>query len=620
MNPYESTMPETDSDGNVADPRHRGFLGSTWDATKRGVRASAVVGGAIALVPAAAITAFGLANGHGWGGPTFYLRGLAFCVSLSVLGGAIGAMLGLAGAVFRRVLGLVRLRSADAAPGEQSCAQAAGGSPSGTSSARRKNRSALWTWLLFAPAIVAVASALVCGASCGRMTDRQSAAAVDAADRDNTNWRWNDLLAHRVQVPDPENAALVIDEALLRLRDSWLASSLQMLEGEPGTLRGQLKEDLKQLGSAPANARLSDSAAERLGVELAAHDEAVQIARRLAGYERGWREVKIDQVVLQAPLRETTEVRMVARLLVIDAALRARGGDLDGALDSCRAILGACRSIGDEPFLFALMVRSAVGGVGLDSTRRVLAHGEPSEGPLERLRAAVRDELARPLLLIAMNGERAALTERIRRVRAGLAPVSALRDSFNSKTDPRILPHPSAPWAGVWFDYQEATTLDWMNQAVAIARRPVAEQARAWKAWDEHARQVKERRFGKYVAMLPLFFSPAIVAGGTAFLRYQSELGATVVLIAAERHRRKTGKWPSAIAEIDRSILSDAPVDPYSGQPFRMEHRDGQLFVYSIGPNGQDEHGDYNPKLWPKLGHDDVGAHAWDVSLRGQTP
>ena len=62
----------------------------------------------------------------------------------------------------------------------------------------------------------------------------------------------------------------------------------------------------------------------------------------------------MTRVVLETPLPETNEARVVARLLIIDASVRAmtdtrtthstRGGG---------AIFGVSRSIGDEPFLFA---------------------------------------------------------------------------------------------------------------------------------------------------------------------------------------------------------------------------------------------------------------------------
>jgi hypothetical protein len=64
-------------------------------------------------------------------------------------------------------------------------------------------------------------------------------------------------------------------------------------------------------------------------------------------------------------------------------------------------------------------------------------------------------------------------------------------------------------------------------------------------------------------------------------------------------------------------MLPSEPVDSNSGRPFHVEYRDGQLTVYSLGPDGRDGHGDYDPNLWSQGGPDDIGTRAWDVSLRG---
>ena len=163
---------------------------------------------------------------------------------------------------------------------------------------------------------------------------------------------------------------------------------------------------------------------------------------------------------------------------------------------------------------------------------------------------------------------------------------------------------------------QQALALEWMNEAVAISRRPAFEQRDLWQEWNAKIVAVRQSRFGLFTAMLPFLTVPATSAANSAFMRVQGELGATAILIAAERHRRRTGKWPDSIKAIDPSILPGPPVDPYTGEPFHLEHHDGQLFIYSFGPNGQDEHGVYDLKQWPKGKLDDVGARAWDVNLR----
>jgi hypothetical protein len=125
---------------------------------------------------------------------------------------------------------------------------------------------------------------------------------------------------------------------------------------------------------------------------------------------------------------------------------------------------------------------------------------------------------------------------------------------------------------------------------------------------------------GPYITPLPILTTPHVSSAAEAFSRYQTELGTHLVLLAAERHRRKSGAWPSGVAGIDRGILPSAPVDEFSGGPFRIDYREGELVVYSIGPNGMDEGGAYNPRMWTHGGPDDAGARAWDVSLRRATP
>ena len=100
---------------------------------------------------------------------------------------------------------------------------------------------------------------------------------------------------------------------------------------------------------------------------------------------------------------------------------------------------------------------------------------------------------------------------------------------------------------GELVDYQIVVYLEWMNEAIAIAKRPAAEHKARWIAWQARADRIMQTSVEKFTVVLPILLSPAVPATGTAFLRYQSELGTTVILIAAERHRRKTGKWPAAI-------------------------------------------------------------------------
>jgi hypothetical protein len=600
-NPYAPGMPDDPSDAAKPDSPPVGPPGSAWRGAKRGARIAAWVSGAISLmliIPAAGVTAFGLGAGRGFGVSNYLPGGIAFFLFFCALGGMVGGS-----AAWISALIEARQPGRTSAPAPRSAEW--------TAKPRRRPRR--WPWVVGVPLLLFLVAAFVLGAYTGRLVDRRLAAAIAAADRDDSYWRLDDLLAHREQVPDVENSAVVLDAVLAHVPDNWPDGKSQG-PGKPRPASERVQESFGELDATPGNVRLSNSVSETLRGELKSHEKAVQLARTLANYRRGRHELVIGRTVFDTMLPQSQAARTGARLLAADAAMRAHDGDLDGALDSCRAIFATGRSIGDEPFLISLLVRVAIGEIALKATGRALGQGEASDAALVRVQDLVLDEMAQPLLVIGVKGERAGLTEVIRRLRSGEVPISAMGESRAS--DDGATRSAVAPWGKLWFDQQQAVALEWMNEAVAIARRPEDERPALWNLWGANIAREKENPLDRYITLIPTLFTPDVPAASIAYSRYQTDLRAHAILLAAERHRRKTGGWPVSVATIDRALLPSAPVDPFAGQAFRMEHRDGRLCIYSIGPNGIDEQGSYDPKRWMRGGPDDAGAQAWDASMR----
>ncbi len=601
QNPYEPGTARVSENASAADVPASKPVRLWWRGARAGARIAACIAGAVVLLlitPVLLITVFAMASGRGFAVSSFVLRGIGIVLFFCALGGLIGAGAGLIGSLFsgRKVSPEAEAPIAR----EQLIA------------ATRKRRPKRWPWIVGVPLVALLLVAVIAGAYFGNQVDRRLAAAVAAADADDPNWRLFDLLAHRSRIPDDQNSALVMDEVCISLPDNW-PKHAPPAGGEIAGGKSNLENAFDDLNEAPANISLSTATVEVLRAELKARDDAVCLARTLANYRQGYQEVEIGPAVFDTLLPHVQRTRSVARMLTADAALRAHDGDIDGALDSCRAAIGAGRSIGDEPFMISHLVRIAITTVGLKATARALAQGEASDAALARMQDLVTDELAQPLQLIAVKGERASSVEAIRRVSDGEIPISALSGGSNNDRDPGVI----APWGKLLFEQQQAVALEWMNAAVNNARRPASERAALWKEWDANCVRVKESTFGRFTATLPILLSPAISSSNAAFSRSQCELGAFVILLAAERQRKRTGAWPASAAAIDRGILPIEPVDPFSGAPFRMVHVDGRLRVYSIGPNRKDDNGAYDPKRWPK-GDDDVGAQVWDVSLRAK--
>jgi hypothetical protein len=482
---------------------------------------------------------------------------------------------------------------------------------------RKTGSHSLWPWMLGLPLLLAMLGLLAAAVFFSSKGNRRLDEATAVADRDDPNWRLDDLMAHRDKVSDQENSALILAGLRYSLPENWPYGSSPPAGGaSPAPSKAKKAHD--QLSLTADNIRIDNPTAEAIRADLNAYSEPLRIARSVADYPRGEHVLQIGPTVIDTQLPETQAARSVAQLLQADAAIRAHDADVDGAIESCRAILNTGRSIGDEPFLISQLARVAIGRTATSAARRVLGQGEPSDASLGRLQTLVLDEAGQPLSFFAIRGERAAMTEVIRRIGSGEISPADLTEGATKSSG--VLPRAVASFAGLFTGNQQAVALEWMNDAVAIARRPSAEQATLWQNWNANISSVARSRFGRFTATLPLLLAPGMSSASHAFGNYQADLGATAILIAAERHRRKTGNWPISIAAIDRSILPSAPIDPHTGQAFHLERHDGQIVVYSVGSNLVDEHGAEPPKRGNNRGPDDVSARAWDVSVRGRKP
>jgi len=65
-----------------------------------------------------------------------------------------------------------------------------------------------------------------------------------------------------------------------------------------------------------------------------------------------------------------------------------------------------------------------------------------------------------------------------------------------------------------------------------------------------------------------------------------------LVAIALEQYRRRNDEWPDSLQNLIPEHLMELPIDPMSGGALRYELRDGQPFVYSLGPDRDDDGGE----------------------------
>jgi hypothetical protein len=423
--------------------------------------------------------------------------------------------------------------------------------------------------------------------------DVQNAAAE--ADRVDPGWRFENLEGGRAEIPDDENGALVVLAAHKLLPRSWLP-----VPPPPDPGLGEVMPELLPV------LQLDEKQTKDLRAALGTAAPALKPARQLVDFPRGRFVVSWSSDFIGTLMPHAQEVREVAQLLTLDAALRAHDSDVDGALESARAAVNAGRSLGDEPTEISQLVRRACSSLAVRSAERALGQGEPSGPALEQLQHLMEDEATQPSLLIAMRSARIGMDGALKAFKAG---------KFNYQSYgirlPVLLPAPAMSIVdatkarGAHAPYLRYTT-----ELVEIAKLPLPEQKERLK------------RLHKPDAVLPAILT-AFMEGGDdkkilqIFHRHQALLDSIVAALAVERYRRDKGHWPETLADLVPDYLPKVPLDLYDGAPLRYRQLDDGVVVYSVGPDGQDDGGKIVRRGNP-TSDADIGVRLWDVAHRRQ--
>lgn len=64
-----------------------------------------------------------------------------------------------------------------------------------------------------------------------------------------------------------------------------------------------------------------------------------------------------------------------------------------------------------------------------------------------------------------------------------------------------------------------------------------------------------------------------------------------IVDLALTAHQSRTGRYPASLDALAPGELSAVPVDPFSGHPLVYSVKEDAYVLYSIGPDGRDDHG-----------------------------
>jgi hypothetical protein len=278
-------------------------------------------------------------------------------------------------------------------------------------------------------------------------------------------------------------------------------------------------------------------------------------------------------------------LRTGARLLALEAHVRAHQGDARGAARSIYATFMLADSLKQEQILIAQLVRYAIDGMARKVLQRQLPAVDFSDEDLDRLQAHLRAVDYSDGVQRAMMGERV----------MGIAAIN------NPAADPSG-ELAAAAW-GPFRNANLATYLKYMSRIIAATKRPLPQ-----------ARQETERIDGDIQAAVsggsglssPGHIMTALLISGLggvmdAATRGNASNRATDAVIAVERFRSENARLPKRLQELVPDYLPQVPVDPFDGQPLRYVVRGDEYIIYSVGRDGIDDGGQGDETCEPDL-------------------
>jgi hypothetical protein len=288
---------------------------------------------------------------------------------------------------------------------------------------------------------------------------------------------------------------------------------------------------------------------------------------------------------------EFAGLRLLARLVTINAVVQAHYGNTDSALKSVRLGYKISDSMKDEPTLISQLVRvglAAIASRGLTQvTQGGSITGEQAKG--------LFDDLGKIDLSSgwkeAMIGERASWFE-------GFGPIrkdgpDSLKESMDMKPVPISASSRKTAVTRAWQERCDRGELLWlqdMEKGVALCDLPYREiKAKGLDKDRPHSKDdLPELGIGFFAGSLQ--FRDECIA----------KVAGDQILLALIAFKDTCHRYPDSLDELRTKLGWKIPIDPFSGKDFVYRRKGDGFIFYSFGPNLKDD-GGVEPKEYKDI-------------------
>jgi hypothetical protein len=330
-----------------------------------------------------------------------------------------------------------------------------------------------------------------------------------------------------------------------------------------------------------------DPADPKLAAFLARSEGALGLLRRASAMPACYFDHDYGRPSFSMLLPEMEDFRNAARLLALDARVKAAHGQMPRAMEDVRAMFALARHGMTNPILVPLLIACGTDEMAVHTLEAVLKSTQPPAPLLAGLGLSASEEYERNLPRV-LRMEEAFVVSAM--VDIGIGEDVSVLDAMGMRgasqpalqkvlTDPLL-----AGWRVFLAQEEMVAYRAGIREYQRLAAMPYYEVAKEWR---ELAEPESICRRGIMAAML----MPAIGRCATVVTRADARHAVACVAVAAARYRAEKGRLPETLDALVPEYLPAVPRDPFDGKPLRMVTRDGRLVFYSIGPDMKDDGG-----------------------------
>ncbi len=382
-------------------------------------------------------------------------------------------------------------------------------------------------------------------------------------------------------IPASENAALIYEQAFAQHK---------MLDWAGQEFLGKLEEP-------EVHGTIDEEGLAYLQAHLEENEEVLELLHQAAQMPECHFDLLRPPPVWTA-MSLLSKSRAMTRLAVFATRVAIARGRGAAALRYWQDSMAVSHALADHQVIVAELVGFACVSISLRALESLLQSDFLNEAQLQQALATLDALQGRGSLASAMQGE--------------LAVVIA---SFNTR---QIVPFGTAAAKRA-----SGQPLTWMDRLANVGNwgyrtwlfRPLHRydqlyllrfQGRLTPLCNERFDTVRAQReqLGKKAAQVPRYlpFSSWRCANFLKILEAQAAHEARVAsaraAVAVEIYRKRHGEYPDTLDALVPSILPEAPIDPFDGQPMRYIKEDGRVAVYSVGKNLRDDGGSAEPDTY----------------------